>query len=135
VLNSAVIIDLGTMSVSGVNMGEGSSAAGSSTTVATNSIKTMPLTCTQVPFKFEMPSVRNQVIALASIIQGEVKTFTYPDIVANKICGGTNAEFHFKISPATPGLTVLSANSIQVDQTIASGTLAFSIYAYIQPLQ
>ena len=94
VLNSAVIIDLGTMSVSGVNMG-GSSAAGSSTTVATNSIKTMPSTCTQVPFKFEMPSVRNQVIALASIIQGEVKTFTYPDIVANKICGGTNAEFFF----------------------------------------
>ena len=75
------------------------------------------------------------MIALASIIQGEVKTFTYPDIVANKICGDTNAEFFFKISPATPGLTVLSANSIQVDQTIASGTLAFSIYAYIQPLQ
>jgi hypothetical protein len=63
-----------------------------------------------------------------------VKTLIYPDIIANKICASTEAVFSLSISPAITGLTKLSANSIKVDSTIASGTHEFQIIALIAPL-
>ena len=51
-----------------------------------------------------------------------MKTLSYPDIIANKICGDTEAVFSLTLLPAITGLTVLSTNSIKVDSTVASAT-------------
>lgn len=93
IVNPAVSLILGTMSTSGVLPPEGSPPSGTSTTLATSSLKTMPGTCTQVPYQFEMPAVRNEVIIVGPVIEGEAKTLSYPDIIANKICASTAATF------------------------------------------
>jgi len=81
-----------------------------------------------------MPAVRNEVIIVGPVIQGEAKTLSYPDIIANKICASTAATFSLTMVPVIPGLSVLSVNSIKVESSIVSGTYEFKIIALIAPL-
>jgi hypothetical protein len=133
-VNPTVILSMDTMSTSVVLPPEGSPPSETSATVATTSLKTMPGTCTQVPYQFKMPAVRNEVIIVGPVIQGEAKTLSYPEIIANKICGSTAATFSLTMVPVIPGLSVLSVNSIKVESSIASGTYEFKIIALIAPL-